>query len=159
MVDHDLETTIGATLRDWDLPGGALCIEITEGALVTDDGVSLEFLLGLREKGIRLSIDDFGTGFSSLSYLTKLPVHELKIDRTFIAGLPTSSANVAVVASVVGLAHQLGLDALAEGVETDDELATVRRLGCDLVQGYLLGRPMPADEIDRYLTSDLLILT
>ncbi len=78
-------------------------------------------------------------------------MHELKVEQAFIAGLPASQSDVAVVASVVAIAHQLGLQALAEGVETDDQLATVRRLGCDLVQGHLLGRPIPEGEINRYI--------
>jgi len=151
MTSDRLRVTIDAALGRHQLPPSALCVEITEGALVTDDPRNLDFLRSLRDHGIRLSIDDFGTGYSSLSYLTKLPVHELKIDRAFITGLPSTSGNVAVVASVVGLAHQLGLETLAEGVETAEELSTLRRLGCDRVQGYLLGRPMPADEVERYL--------
>jgi EAL domain-containing protein (putative c-di-GMP-specific phosphodiesterase class I) len=143
MTTDDLRTTIDAALARHQLPPSALCIEMTEGALVTDDPRNIDFLTALRNQGIRLSIDDFGTGYSSLSYL--------KIDRSFITGLPTTNGNVAVVASVVGLAHQLGMQALAEGVETADELSTLRRLGCDLVQGYLLARPMPAEEIERYL--------
>jgi diguanylate cyclase (GGDEF)-like protein len=150
-VSNSLERTIDLTLERHGLPAHSLCLEITESALVTGDARSHGFLRRLREQGVRLSIDDFGTGYSSLSYLAKLPVHELKIDRAFISGLPDNLSDVTVVASVVGLAHQLGLQALAEGVETDDQLATVRRLGCDLVQGYLRGRPMAADEVDRLL--------
>ncbi len=151
MANDRLRATIDRTLAQHRLPPGVLCLEITESALITDDAISDRFLRELREQGVRLSIDDFGTGFSSLSYLTKLPVHELKIDQSFTAGLPDRTADVTVVASVIGLAHQLGMQALAEGVETDDQIAEVRRLGCDLVQGYLLGRPMPAHEIDRFL--------
>jgi diguanylate cyclase (GGDEF)-like protein len=152
-LGSELERTIDLTLDRHGLPAQALCLEITESALVTSDARSHQFLRRLRDQGVRLSIDDFGTGYSSLSYLTKLPVHELKIDRAFISGLPQNMSDVTVVASVVGLAHQLGLKVLAEGVETDDQLATVRRLGCDLFQGYLNGRPMTADDVDRLLLS------
>jgi diguanylate cyclase (GGDEF)-like protein len=151
MGSSRLQRVIDVALGRYGLPGRALCLEITERALVTDDAATLLFLNRLRLQGVRLSIDDFGTGFSSLSYLTKLPVHELKIDRAFITGLPFRHSDVTVVASVVALAHQLGLQALAEGVETDEQMATIRRLGCDLVQGYLLGHPMPTEEADRYL--------
>ncbi len=146
-----LRQTIADTLTRHRVPAHALCLEITESALVVDDAPARHFFTALRDLGVRLSIDDFGTGFSSLAYLTQLPVDELKIDRAFISVLPGRTAEATVVASIVGLAHQLGLQALAEGVETDEQLATVRRLGCDLVQGYLLGRPMPAEEIDRLL--------
>jgi diguanylate cyclase (GGDEF)-like protein len=145
-----LERMIDENLRRHRVPDRALCLEITEGALVTDDALSQRFLRRLRRQGVRLSIDDFGTGFSSLAYLTKLPVHELKIDQAFVSRLPASKPDVTVVASVVGLAHQLGLLALAEGVETEEQLSTVRRLGCDLVQGYLLGRPMDTDAAEGY---------
>jgi diguanylate cyclase (GGDEF)-like protein len=151
LTNDTLQNTIDGVLKKYRLPSASLALEITETELVADDPLSRRSLRRLREQGIRLSIDDFGTGFSSLAYLTKLPMHELKVDQAFVAGLPSSQSDVAVVASVVALAHQLGLQVLAEGVENDDQLATVRRLGCDLVQGYLLGRPMPAAEIDRYL--------
>ncbi len=146
-----LRSTIADALDRHGVPARALCLEITESALVVDDAPSRQVFTALRDLGVRLSIDDFGTGFSSLAYLTQLPVDEVKIDRAFISGLPARTADATVVASIVGLAHQLGLQALAEGVETDEQLATVRRLGCDLVQGYLLGRPMPAAEVDRLL--------
>ncbi len=155
MTGGVLSGVISETMRRHALPSSALCLEITESALITDEHTSMRFLHDLRDLGVRLSIDDFGTGFSSLSYLTKLPVHELKIDQAFIAGLPSRPSDVTVVAAVVALAHQLGLQALAEGVETDEQFTVVRRLGCDLVQGYLLGRPMPASEIDRFLASRL----
>lgn len=146
-----LQQSIAEALARHQVPAAALCLEITESALVVDDAPAGHFFKTLRDQGVRLSIDDFGTGFSSFAYLTQLPVDEVKIDRAFISGLSTRAADATVVASIVGLAHQLGLRAVAEGVETDDQLATVRRLGCDLVQGYLLGRPMPAAEIDRLL--------
>ncbi len=153
LVTHaSLERMIADALSRHDVPAHALCLEITESALVVDDAPARHFFTTMRDHGVRLSIDDFGTGFSSLAYLTQLPVDEVKIDRAFISGLPARTADATVVASIVGLAHQLGLEALAEGVETEEQLATVRRLGCDLVQGYLLGRPMPAAEVDRLLT-------
>ena len=151
MADEQLQQAINSALRDNGLPASALCLEITESALVADDPLSQRFLFRMRDQGVRLSIDDFGTGYSSLSYLTKLPVHELKVDQGFVAGLPDSSSDLTVVAAVVALAHQLGMTTVAEGVETEEQLATIRRLGCDSVQGYLLGRPMPADGIDRVL--------
>jgi diguanylate cyclase (GGDEF)-like protein len=153
MGDESLRRTIDVALKRNRLPAGCLCLEITESALVADGARSSTFLQGLRKQGVLLSIDDFGTGYSSLSYLTKLPVHELKVDRSLIAGLPSRARDMAVVASVVGLAHQLGLRALAEGVESEEQLAAVNRLGCDAIQGFLLARPMPADEVDLYLAA------
>jgi diguanylate cyclase (GGDEF)-like protein len=151
MTNADVQHSIDLMLNRTQLPPAALCLEISEGALVTDDPTSRAFLQHLRGQGVQLSIDDFGTGYSSLSYLTKLPVHELKIDRAFVAELPGHHSDMRVVASVVALAHHLSLRAVAEGVETQEQFDALRRLGCDVVQGYLLAKPMPAHEIDRYL--------
>jgi diguanylate cyclase (GGDEF)-like protein len=147
-----LHGVVGDALARHALPPAALCLEITERALVADDDGSRRLLGDLRDQGVRLSIDDFGTGYSSLAYLSRLPVHEIKIDRAFIGGLGARPSDTTVVASIVALAHQLGLQALAEGVETPEQLATIRRLRCDLAQGFLLARPMPARRIDRFLT-------
>jgi len=145
MEDGALGAAVSAALTGCDVPADALCLELTERVLVADDATSRRFVAVLRELGVRLAIDDFGTGFSSLAYLTHLPVHQVKIDRSFIAGLRNGHGNTAVVASIVGLAHQLGLEVVAEGVETQEQLTTVRRLGCDLTQGHLFGRAMPAE--------------
>ena len=142
---------VGDALSRHEIPPSALCLEITESALVADNGLNRRFLSDLRDRGVLLSIDDFGTGFSSLAYLSQLPVHEIKIDRAFIAGLPARRSDATVVASVVALAHQLGFRAVAEGVESEEQLEAVRRLGCDLAQGYLLGHPVASDRIDSLL--------
>ena len=147
MAGDRLPKLIKMMLERHCLPPHALCLEITESAFVTDAFVNHSFLGELRAQGVRLSIDDFGTGYSSLSYLTRLPVHELKIDQSFIAGLPSSVNDITVVGAVIALAHQLGLKAVAEGVETPAQMAALKQLDCDLVQGYLLGRPMDASEI------------
>jgi EAL domain-containing protein (putative c-di-GMP-specific phosphodiesterase class I) len=120
-------------------------IEITESVIVDDVEQSVQLLQGLRALGCRIAIDDFGTGYSSLNYLVRLPVDTLKIDRSFVAMLERSPETVTLVANTIGLAHSLGLDVVAEGVETEEQAAHLRRLGCELLQGYLLGRPLPAD--------------
>jgi EAL domain-containing protein (putative c-di-GMP-specific phosphodiesterase class I) len=102
----------------------------------------------LRALGVKLSIDDFGTGFSSLTYMRRLPVSELKLDRTFLTGAPLDPRAVSVIRSTVDLAHSLGLRIVAEGIENLDALALVDDLGCDAAQGYLMGRPVPAEEFD-----------
>jgi EAL domain-containing protein (putative c-di-GMP-specific phosphodiesterase class I) len=148
-----LQEIVGNALARHRVPPAALCLEITEGALVADNDLTRRLLHKLRDQGVELSIDDFGTGFSSLAYLVRLPVHEVKIDGSFISGLPGRHSDATVVAAVVGLAHQLGFRALAEGVETDEQLAAVRRLGCDRAQGHLLGRPMARSGVDRLLAA------
>jgi EAL domain-containing protein (putative c-di-GMP-specific phosphodiesterase class I) len=98
----------------------------------------------LRALGCELSIDDFGTGFSSMSYLKRFPLDELKIDKSFISGTPTDSTDVAIVKAIIALAHSLDLRVVAEGVETDSQRVELRALGCDMFQGYLCSRPLPA---------------
>jgi EAL domain-containing protein (putative c-di-GMP-specific phosphodiesterase class I) len=107
-------------------------------------------LNALCAQGIRFSIDDFGTGYSSLSYLTRLPVDSLKIDRSFVAGLGLAPANDAIVESIVALAHAMKLTAVAEGVETAAQLDTLRAMGCDFAQGFLLGRPAAASTVTEH---------
>src|SRR6185437_13385273 len=103
--------------------------------------------------GVRISIDDFGKGYTSLGYLSALTVHELKIDRSFVADLVTNSAHAAIVRSIVDLGHNLGLSVVGEGVETAGILACLRRTGCDVAQGYLLAHPMPVDQLAQWLHS------
>jgi EAL domain-containing protein (putative c-di-GMP-specific phosphodiesterase class I) len=128
------------------LPASALSMEITESVIVTEGSLGHEALEDLQRLGVRLAIDDFGIGYSSLSYLAKLPVHSLKVDRTFIAGLGTGHDR-SIVTAMVELAHRLGLEVVAEGVETELELAELQAAGCDEAQGFLLGRPGPIEAL------------
>jgi EAL domain-containing protein (putative c-di-GMP-specific phosphodiesterase class I) len=112
-------------------------------------------LCQLRDQGLHISIDDFGTGYSSLSYLKQLPVECLKIDRSFVDGLDRSAESAAIVKAVIALSDALGLACIAEGVETLDQLRTLQSLGCGLAQGYLFGRPEPADALAPYPLDDL----
>jgi diguanylate cyclase (GGDEF)-like protein len=120
-----------------------LVLEITEHGVLEDFAAAFRHLQEVRALGVRVAVDDFGTGWSSLSYLQRLPVDELKIDRSFVATLGVEGPSMAIVGSLVSLAHGLGLTVVAEGVETEEQLAELRRLGCDSVQGYLLARPAP----------------
>ncbi len=126
---------------------GELELEITESAAMHDLEGSLAVLGSLAALGVRLSVDDFGTGHSSLAYLERLPVAALKIDRGFVAGLELGTANRSIVDTTIELAHRLGLEVVAEGVEDDATLAVLRALGCDLAQGFGIARPMPADAV------------
>jgi EAL domain-containing protein (putative c-di-GMP-specific phosphodiesterase class I) len=114
-----------------------------------------DILEALRRQGVRISIDDFGTGYSSLSYLKQFPVESLKIDRSFITGLGNSPEDTTIVEATISLAHALGIAAIAEGLETPTQLETLRALGCDYAQGYLLGHPLPAHAIGTHPADDL----
>jgi EAL domain-containing protein (putative c-di-GMP-specific phosphodiesterase class I) len=129
-----------------------LFIEVTETTLMTDPERAATVLRELDNNGVRLSIDDFGTGQTSLGYLSTLPIHEIKIDRSFITDMMERPAHAAIVHSIVELGHNLGFSVVAEGVETEAVLADLRMTGCDVAQGYLYARPMPADQLGPWLT-------
>ena len=135
-----LLTTHDATPRD-------IVFEVTESTLYTDIAGAVHQLHELRHMGFEISIDDFGTGFASLSALQELPVTGVKIDRSFVRDIERSHRNESMVAATIRMAHDLGLSTIAEGIETEDDLATIRRLGCRYAQGYHFARPMPEDEI------------
>jgi EAL domain-containing protein (putative c-di-GMP-specific phosphodiesterase class I) len=121
-----------------------LIFEVTEGLLIEDMEEIVAHMNALRELGIRFSIDDFGTGYSSLGYLKRLPLYELKIDKSFVRDLPDDADDVAIVRSIIAIAKHLRLQVVAEGVETIQQAEFLRAAGCDCLQGYLLGKPMPA---------------
>jgi EAL domain-containing protein (putative c-di-GMP-specific phosphodiesterase class I) len=150
---HDAEIVdmIGRSLARWGVPPARLIVEITESSLMADAARALEVLGRLRAMGVGISIDDFGTGYSSLAYLKRLPVDELKIDRSFVAHMVHDESDAAIVRSTVGLAHELGLSVVAEGVEDQATWEFLSGLGCDVAQGYFISRPMPAAAIGGWL--------
>ncbi|HXZ46348.1 MAG TPA: EAL domain-containing protein, partial [Pseudolabrys sp.] len=133
------------------LAANALCLEITESALMEDPELALTHLNALAELGLRLAIDDYGVGRASLAYLQALPVHELKIDGRFIRAVADTPRNAAIVKSTVMLCHALGLHVVGEGAETANDLAWLRANDCDMAQGYGIAKPMPADELPGWL--------
>jgi EAL domain-containing protein (putative c-di-GMP-specific phosphodiesterase class I) len=143
----DVSGSVASALALSGLPPRRLELEITESALLTDSAATLDILRGLRAQGVRISMDDFGTGFSSLSYLRSFPFDKIKIDQSFVRDLETSSDSAAIVGAIVGLGRSLGMRVTAEGVETEGQLAHLRAAGCDEVQGYLFSRPRPGDEV------------
>src|SRR5690606_24518309 len=142
----DLGPDVQSALELAGLPPDALCLELTESILVEGVAPTLDTLHALKGIGVRLSIDDFGTGYSSLSYLGRLPIDEVKIDRSFIVGLERDDG-AAIVEGIIGLARALGHDVVAEGIETDGQLDRLRAQRCDMAQGFLFSRPLPADEL------------
>ena len=142
--------SVERALRAGDLPPRFLGLEVTETAIVVDGAVgdrAREDLKQLHDSGVRIAIDDFGTGFSSLGHLRRFPVDILKVDRSFVHGVEHDAKDAAITANLASLAHALGLLAVAEGIESDGQLASVRELGCDLAQGFLFAKPSPADEL------------
>ncbi|MFP5336164.1 MAG: putative bifunctional diguanylate cyclase/phosphodiesterase [Actinomycetes bacterium] len=134
-------------LAECELEAGLLCLEVTESVVVDDAPHVAENLAGLHADGVRLSIDDFGTGYSSLSYLRRLPVSEVKVDRSFVSGLGGDDGDAEIIRATVAMAHALGLEVVAEGVEKPQQADRLVALGVDRAQGYLFGRPAPADEV------------
>jgi EAL domain-containing protein (putative c-di-GMP-specific phosphodiesterase class I) len=151
LVDPRLPEMIEDQRHAFGLSEDAIEIEITESTLMGDHVKAREALSRLRAIGIRTSIDDFGTGYSSLSYLRELPVHALKIDRSFITDLMEEPDSEAIVRSIIELARNLGLETVAEGAEDERVCQRLMSLGCDYVQGFAIARPMPADVMLRWL--------
>ncbi len=136
-------------LGETGLEPSHLNIEITENMIMDDLAAARDTLTVLSDLGVRVSINDFGTGYSSLSVLGKFPAHVLKIDRAFVRDITTDSVQAAVARTVIAVAAELGLETLAEGVETREQMEFLAELGCEQVQGFLLGRPVDAEEFER----------
>ena len=151
LQDPSVVESIAEQLSAHGVEASALVIEVTEGAVMTDASRTSELLGQLAALGIRISIDDFGIGFSSLNHLKKLPVSELKIDKSFIIGMATDENDAAIVRTSIDLAHNLGLKVVAEGVENETALKRLRTLGCDLAQGNYVGRPLTGAELEEWL--------
>jgi diguanylate cyclase (GGDEF)-like protein len=144
LLDQDFPAKVQQLTQRSAVDPRKLTLEITESSIMEDPERSLQTLLKLRAMGLRLSIDDFGTGYSSLAYLKRLPLDELKIDRSFVMSMQTDPADAKIVRSTIDLAHNLGLSVVAEGIDSPEAFALLRDLGCDEGQGYRLARPMPA---------------
>jgi EAL domain-containing protein (putative c-di-GMP-specific phosphodiesterase class I) len=150
LLDTSLPARVADLLDVHGVPSSALVLEVTESVLLSDPDRSVAVIGALARLGVTVSIDDFGTGYSSLAYLRELPVAELKLDRSFTADLLINVRSEAIVASTIELAHRLGQLVVAEGVEDDATLDRLRSLGCDISQGYLHSRPLPASELEQW---------
>jgi len=150
LLDQDLPQKFDALLTQHRVPAEAFCLEITESAIMDDPQRALNTLNRLSALGFKLSIDDFGTGYSSLAYLKRLPVDELKIDKSFVMSMETDIDDAKIVRSTIDLAHNMGLTVVAEGVENAKVWELLRELNCDLAQGYHMGKPMPATDFVRW---------
>ena len=151
--DENLAQIVITALADTGLDARLLELELTEGTLMDDARATMATLDQLRAIGVYLSIDDFGTGYSSMSYLKRFDVRTLKIDKSFISGLPQDSENAAITRAIIAMAHGLKMVVVAEGVETDEQLMMLEQYGCDMVQGYYLGHPSPHESITLMLNN------
>ncbi|HEX2940713.1 MAG TPA: GGDEF domain-containing phosphodiesterase, partial [Rhodopila sp.] len=146
-----LVPAVASALADSGLEPGRLELEITESVLLDDNDTNLAILHQLRGLGVRIVLDDFGTGFSSLSYLLRFPFDKIKIDRSFVVGLPGQDQSFAIVCAIISMGRSLGISIAAEGVETAEQLEVLRGRGCNEAQGYLFSRPVPAAEVPALL--------
>ncbi|MFF7706110.1 EAL domain-containing protein [Pseudomonas sp. NPDC007930] len=156
--DGQLGTRIAAILEETALPPACLELELTESILMREVNEAMQILDSLKRLGLSIAVDDFGTGYSSLNYLKQFPIDVLKIDRSFVDGLPDGEQDAQIARAIVAMAHSLNLAVIAEGVETHDQLGFLREHGCDEVQGYLFGRPMPASRFAAQFSNDALFM-
>jgi EAL domain-containing protein (putative c-di-GMP-specific phosphodiesterase class I) len=147
LLRRDLVHLVEQSLADSGLPAACLSLELTESSLLHDRDLAAETLLALRQRDINVWLDDFGTGFSGLNHLRQLRVSGVKIDRSFVADILSDPDDLALSSAIIAMAHSVGMRVIAEGVESREQLKLLRDNGCDLVQGFLLARPMPAAEI------------
>jgi Amt family ammonium transporter len=151
LLQPDLVEQLSSVLKSTGIDPGRLRLELTESMLIGSGATAVEGLERLRALGVQLCIDDFGTGYSSLSYLHQLPIDALKIDRSFIKAMSADDRKIKIVQSILMLGKGLGIEVIAEGVETEEQVATLRRLGCTRAQGYLFAWPLPLPDIARLL--------
>ena len=140
-------------IKETGIDTGLLDLEVTENFLLRQPEVTIPKLHKFREMGLSLSMDDFGTGYSSLSYLKKLPLNTLKIDQSFVRDIGIDPEGEAIVKAIIVLAKSLGLEALAEGVETSEQLSYLRTHGCHLIQGFYFSRPLPGEELPEFVAN------
>ena len=153
----NLTEWVSRILDEEELPAEYLELELTESVAMDNPLAAIETMDRLRRRGVRMSIDDFGTGYSSMSYLKRFRVHKLKIDRSFVADLAADPDDAAIVAATIGLAHNLGLQTIAEGVESEAQLAFLCAKGCDEGQGYLFSPPLPAPQFEAFVRDGWLV--
>jgi len=151
LLDLDLPKQVGCILAAHGVPAELLELEITESSIMSDPDRVLEVLSALAAMGVSLSIDDFGTGYSSMAYLKRLPIHRIKIDRSFVTSMDSDPSDLAIVRASVELARNLNLGVVAEGVETEQVRRELQAAGCDTIQGFLVSRPCPAEQIRQWL--------
>ena len=155
LYDAELTRWLGELLDETGFPSSLVTLEITESEVMDDPLLAVEVLGQLHELGVHTSIDDFGTGQSSLSYLKHLPIDEIKIDRSFVGGMSSCESDETIVRAIIDLGHNLGLRVVAEGVEEGEIVRRLKTLGCDRAQGFYLSKPLSAGDVTRVLQQEL----
>src|SRR5206468_11134956 len=153
LEDAGFPARVAELLDEYGVPPERLTLEITETGVVGDPDRRLPTLYQLRDLGVRLSVDDFGAGYSSLAYLRRLPVHEVKVDRAFVQGMATDPGDLAIVRAIVDLSRHFGLSVVAEAVESELTLGLLEDMGCDVGQGFLFSRPLPHERLDAWFSA------
>ena len=146
-------------IKETEIPARLLEFELTESAIMTDVEENIVRLQQIKALGIGIAVDDFGTGYSSLSYLKKFPINTLKIDRSFVADIASSSDDAAIVKAIIVLAETLNLSVIAEGVETTGQLKILQEFNCSVIQGYLFSKPLKSTDFEKLLIKDLQLMT
>ena len=154
MKKENFVSNVLGIIRRLNIDPGDIELEITESVFIDDFDEMIEKISALREYGIRISLDDFGMGYSSLSYLKNLPIDTLKIDKSFIDTAITDNSTGIITESVVNMVKKLGLETIAEGVENEDQMEFLKRISCDNIQGFLLGKPMPSEQFEALIAED-----
>jgi EAL domain-containing protein (putative c-di-GMP-specific phosphodiesterase class I) len=156
LAKQNIIQVIRDALQEADLDAKYLEIEITENILMQDNEDTVWILQGMKDLGLKIALDDFGTGYSSLNYLTSFPVDVIKIDRSFVMGLPELKNNLVIIKTIIAMGHSLGMKIVAEGIETEEQLALLKEFGADEGQGYYFSRPVPQDEFTSFLQEELI---
>jgi len=154
LTDKQFSMRVAALLARYGLAPGNLTLELTETTELADGGEALDMLTRLRDLGVDISIDDYGTGLSTLDYLKRIPANEIKIDQSFVRGLCENRSDRLMVQSTIGLAHSLERRVVAEGVEERETLDALTEMDCDLAQGFVIGRPMSVESLMKRIASD-----
>ena len=149
LMKNDFLDEVRSVLKESGVPAKNLEIEITESIMIDSVDKALEVIADIENMGIQIAIDDFGTGYSSLSYLNRFPANLLKIDKSFIDKMNTNESSKQYVAAIISIGHIMGFDVISEGVENDEQLKTLEEIGCDYIQGYVWGRPLPMEEAEK----------
>ena len=147
-MKNDFVEEIRSIVENSGVPASQLEIEITESIMIDSADKALQCIKELKNMGMKIAIDDFGTGYSSLSYLNKFPANLLKIDKSFIDKMNASDSSKKYVAAIISIGHIMNFDVISEGVEKEEQLETLREIGCDYIQGYIWGRPLPTEDAE-----------